>query len=73
MWNTFRRWRTWIVNVLAAVVLFLPDLLNALAGFDWGSIIPHQYLPYITLALIVVNIWMRPRAAVLPHEDEAQK
>lgn len=67
------RWRTWIVNVFAAVVLVLPELLQALAGFNWGGLVPPQYLPYVTLAIVILNIWMRPRPAVLPSDPEAQR
>ncbi|MDW9880479.1 hypothetical protein GOA90_25155 [Sinorhizobium meliloti] len=73
MWNTLRRWRTWIVNTLAAVLLILPDILAALSGFDWGSVVPAKYLPYLTLAVIVLNVWMRPRPAVLPSDEEAKR
>lgn len=72
MWNTLRRWRTWIVNGLAALLLVLPDVLNALAGFDWSGIVPARYMPLVTLAIIILNVWMRPRPAVLPHDDEAR-
>ncbi|MDX0262442.1 hypothetical protein GOC60_14765 [Sinorhizobium meliloti] len=73
MWNTLRRWRTWIVNTLAALLLILPDILAALSGFDWGSVVPAKYLPYLTLAVIVLNVWMRPRPAVLPDDEEARR
>lgn len=73
LWDAARRFRTWIFNVLAAVVLFLPDLVNAFAGFNWGTVVPPQYMPYVTVAVIVVNVLMRPRPAVLPHDPEAQR
>lgn len=73
MWKIVRRWRTWILNGAAAVVLVLPDVLAALSGFDWGSVVPAKYLPYVTLAIIVLNVWMRPRPAVLPCDDEARR
>lgn len=73
MWDTLRRWRTWIVNALAALVFVLPDIMTALLGYDWSGILPAKYMPYVTLAVIVLNIWMRPRPAVLPTDDEAQK
>lgn len=68
MWDTLRRWRTWIVNSLAAVLLVLPDLMSAFVGFNWNGVVPESWMPYVTLALIVLNIWMRPRPAVLPEE-----
>jgi len=68
MWDMLRRWRTWIVNALAAVLLVVPDIVSAFVGFNWNGIFPEHWMPYVTLALIVLNIWMRPRAAVLPEE-----
>lgn len=70
MWNTLRRWRTWIVNLVAAALLVLPDIAQAFAGLNWGDLISPKYLPFVTLALVLVNILMRPRAAVLPHEAD---
>ncbi len=67
MWNTLRRWRTWIVNTVTGAII-LPDLIMVLSGFDWGTVIPAKYLPFLTLANLILNVWMRPRAAVLPHE-----
>lgn len=71
--KTLARWRTWIVNAAAAILLVLPDILNAFVGYDWSGIVPPKYMPYITLAIIVLNIWMRPRPAVLPSDPEAKK
>jgi len=72
MWDTLRRWRTWIFNVVAGVLLILPDLLTAFAGYDWSSILPAHWTPWVTLGIIVVNILMRPRPAVLPSDPEAR-
>jgi hypothetical protein len=71
LWDHLRRWRTWLVNVVFAVLLS-PELINALLGFDWATIIPRQYMPYVSLAVIVLNVWMRPRPAVLPHDPEVR-
>lgn len=70
MFNMLRRWRTWIFNIAAALLVLAPDILQGLAGFDWGTIIPPQYMPWFTVGVIVVNVVMRPRAAVLPHERQ---
>lgn len=69
LWETLVRWRTWFVNVVFAILL-TPELLVALLGFDWGTIIPAQYMPYVTLAVIVLNVWMRPRPAVVASDPE---
>lgn len=72
MWEFLVRWRTWLVNVFAALLLVLPDLLTALLGFDWGTIIPKAYMPYVTLAIIIVNVWMRPRPASVASDPEVK-
>jgi hypothetical protein len=71
LWNTLRRWRTWLVNVVFAILLS-PELINALLGFDWATIIPRQYMPYVSRAVIILNVWMRPRAAALPSDPEVK-
>jgi len=68
LWDTIRRWRTWIVNTLAAALIAVPDIMSAFAGVNWNGLLPDDWMPYATLALVVLNIWMRPRAAVLPEE-----
>lgn len=67
------RWRTWIVNAIAALLVVLPDVMNAFSGYDWSAVIPQKYMWIVTLAVIVLNIWMRPRPAVLPSDKEAKK
>lgn len=73
VWNTVRRWRTWIFNALASILLVLPEILSAFAGYDWSGVLPPGWMPYVTIAIIVVNLWMRPRPAVLPTDDEAKR
>lgn len=67
MWDTLRRWRTWIVNLVFGAIL-TPDLILALAGYNWGLLVPQKDMPLVTLAIIVINVLMRPRAAVLPKD-----
>lgn len=64
------RWRTWIVNTALAIILVLPELVTDLLGFDWSSIVPPNYMPWVTLFILILNVWMRPRPAVLPHDPE---
>ncbi len=63
------RFRTWVVNTVF-VALVTPDVILVLLGFDWGLIIPQQYMPFVTLAVALLNVWMRPRPAVLPTDPE---
>lgn len=65
------RFRTWIVNVLFAALL-TPEIIMVLLGANWGSIIPEPYINYVTIAIPIINIWMRPRPAVLPSDPEAK-
>lgn len=65
------RLRTWIVNVLF-VAIISPDVVMVLLGANWGSIIPEPYINYVTIAIPIINIWMRPRPAVLPTDPEAK-
>lgn len=65
------RFRTWIVNVLFAVLL-TPEVVMLLLGANWGSIIPEPYINYITIAIPIINIWMRPRPAVIASDPEAK-
>lgn len=72
-WDTVRRWRTWIFNVMASILLVLPEILTAALGVDWSGILPDGWMPYVTIIVIVVNVLMRPRPAVLPGDDEARE
>lgn len=71
LWETLVRFRTWFVNVVF-LLLLTPELLVALLGFDWASIVPERYMPYVTLAVIVLNVWMRPRPASIASDPEVQ-
>jgi hypothetical protein len=71
LWETLVRWRTWFVNTVF-VILLTPELLVALLGFDWKTIIPAQFMPYVTLAIIVLNVWMRPRPAAVASDLEVK-
>lgn len=72
MLKVIKRWRTWLFNTAAAAVVVLPEIVSALAGYNWGEVVPAKYMPLVTLTIIVVNIWMRPRPAVLSSDSEAQ-
>ena len=73
IWDHLRRWRTWLWNLAAVIAVGLGQLLTMLDGVDW-SFLPQ---PWATIAGILViaaiNILMRPRAAVLPHEARGEE
>jgi hypothetical protein len=71
-WDVTVRWRTWIVNALLAFAVFLPDLVFALLGFNWGTLLPKEYMPYVGLIVVVLNVLMRPRPASRAKDPEVQ-
>lgn len=66
---TFARFRTWIVNIAASLLILLPDLLNAPEVI---AVVPLKYQKYVFVAALILNIIMRPRPAVLPSDPEAR-
>lgn len=62
------RFRTWLVNLLLAALIVAPDLLNSP---EILAIIPPEYQRWVIAAGFLINIWMRPRPAVLATDLEA--
>lgn len=65
--ETLVRWRTWIVNAVLALLFALPAILNSP---EILAVIPAEYQRWFLVAAFLVNIWMRPRPAVLPSDPE---
>lgn len=65
IWEALVRFRTWVVNLIAAALLVLPELLNAPEVL---AVIPPQYQKYVFVGALLLNIWMRPRPAVLKKD-----
>jgi predicted cobalt transporter CbtA len=63
----FVRFRTWIVNLTASVLIVLPELLDAPEVL---AVIPQQYQKYVFVAALILNIMMRPRPAVMAKDPE---
>jgi hypothetical protein len=70
IWEALVRFRTWVVNLLAAALIVLPELLNAPEVL---AVIPPSYQKWVFLAALLLNIWMRPRPAVMAKDVEAKK
>lgn len=66
-WEYLVRFRTWIVNLLLAVVIVAPDLLNSPEVL---AIVPAEYQRYVLAAGFLLNIWLRPRPAVIASDPE---
>jgi ABC-type branched-subunit amino acid transport system permease subunit len=67
IWETLVRWRTWFVNAGAALLILLPELLNAP---EVMAVIPAEYRKYAFVAALILNIIMRPRPAVMAKDPE---
>lgn len=65
IWEALVRFRTWVVNLFAAALLILPELLNAPEVI---AVVPIQYQKYVFVAALLLNIWMRPRPAVMKKD-----
>ena len=62
------RFRTWLANLFFALLIVAPDLLNSPEVI---AIIPAEYQRWVIAAGFLVNIWLRPRPAVLATDLEA--
>lgn len=69
IFKTIARWRTWVLNVLLVLATLAPEVLNAP---EILAIVPQEYQRMFLAGLFVLNIWMRPRPAVLPGDPEVQ-
>jgi predicted cobalt transporter CbtA len=69
IWETLVRFRTWIVNLVAALLIVLPDLLNAPEVI---AVVPVQYQKYVFVAALLLNVLMRPRPAAMAHDPEVK-
>jgi predicted cobalt transporter CbtA len=69
IWEAIVRFRTWIVNVVASLLILLPELLNAPEVL---AVIPQQYQKYVFVAALILNIVMRPRPAAMAKDPEVQ-
>lgn len=68
--KTIARWRTYIVNLLLVGVTLAPEILNAP---EILALVPQDVQRWFLAGLFLLNIWMRPRPAVLPSDVEAGK
>lgn len=68
-WRTLARWRTWLVNVTLALALALPEVANSPEVL---AVLPAEYQRWFLVGAFLVNIWLRPRPAVLKDDPEAQ-
>lgn len=67
LWETLVRFRTWIVNLAASMMILLPELLNAPEVL---AVIPPQYQKYVFVGALILNIIMRPRPAAMAKDPE---
>lgn len=69
IFKTLARWRTYVVNLLLAFAVMAPEILNAP---EILAVVPQDYQRMFLAGLFLLNIWLRPRPAVLPGDLEVQ-
>ncbi len=67
LWAQVVRFRTWLVN---GAGFFLVAILPLLGAPEVMAVIPPQYQKYVIAAAFIVNIWMRPRPAVVKDKSK---
>lgn len=70
IWEFLVRFRTWLVNLVGAALIIAPEILSAPEVL---AVIPASYQKYVIVAVFLLNIWMRPRPAVIAKDLEAAK
>lgn len=63
------RFRTWIVNSLLALAVVAPEIINSP---EILAVVPREWQRWFLVGVFLLNIWMRPRPAVLPSDPEVQ-
>lgn len=69
LWEHLVRFRTYVANLFFAGMILLPDLLNST---ELLGVIPAEYQRWVVAAGFLVNIWMRPRPAVISTDPEVK-
>jgi len=69
LWEKVVRFRTWIVNLLLALLVIAPELLNSPEVI---AVIPAEYQRWALAAVFLINIWMRWRPATIASDPEVQ-
>ena len=57
--------RTRLFNLIGAGVVLLAPVLGAP---EIQAVIPKQYMPYVIAGVFLINLWMRPRPAVVKQK-----
>lgn len=69
VWDTLVRWRTYAVNILLALLVLAPEVLNSPEVL---AVIPADYHRWFLFGAFLVNIWLRPRPASRAGDAEVQ-
>lgn len=67
LWDQLVRLRTWLVNGAGLLIVTILPLLGAP---EIMAVIPPGYQKYVVAAALIINIWMRPRPAVVKDKSK---
>lgn len=51
--------RTILVNVVGAVMMFLPDIVGYLSSFDFDAVFKHEVAVTVGMIITMANIYLR--------------
>jgi hypothetical protein len=65
LWESLVRFRTWLFNGIGALVILILPLLGAP---EVMAVIPPEHQKWVIAAAFIINLWMRPRPAVIAKD-----
>ena len=69
LWEKIVRFRTWLFNIILALLFILPEILNSP---EFLAVVPPQYQRWVLVAAFLINIWMRWRPASVASDPEVK-
>lgn len=66
-------WKVVAVNMAAAGLFLFSEVLTVLTGFEWGKVLPPEYVPWAGLVIAVLNVVARFKTTAPVGEPGAVK
>jgi hypothetical protein len=68
-WEFVVRFRNWLVTLIGALIIILPDLLQAP---ELIAVLPEAWRKWVFLAVLLLNLALRWRPAAMWHDPEVR-
>ena len=69
LWEFIVRFRNWLVTIVGALLIVLPDILQMP---ELLMILPEEHHKWVYVAILVLNLAMRWRPAAMWHDPEVK-